>query len=113
MIRSPPEGTDIVRWIESAFREIRTYALHSCEPNDYVGLSFESADLARGLSFRPARDLTHEDIWQLVSVLAQSAGGLDIAENFTVRVFKVSVPAGRGRQSNRLTREDIAKRSIF
>ena len=115
-IRPPPEGTDIVRWIENAFREIRTYALHSCEPNDYVGLSFESADLARGpagLSFRPARDLTHEDIWQLVSSLAQSAGGFDIAENFTVRVFKVSVPAGRGRQSNRLTREDIAKRSIL
>ena len=115
-IRPPPEGTDIVRWIENAFREIRTYALHSCEPNDYVGLSFESADLARGpagLSFRPARDLTHEDIWQLVSSLAQSAGGFDIAENFTVRVFKVSVPASRGRQSNRLTREDIAKRSIL
>ncbi|KYN31897.1 hypothetical protein ALC56_13780 [Trachymyrmex septentrionalis] len=41
-IRPPPEGTDIVRWIENAFREIRTYALHSCEPNDYVELSFES-----------------------------------------------------------------------
>ena len=74
-IRPPPEGSDIVRWIESAFREIRTYALHSCELNDYVGLSFEFADLARGpagLSFRPARDLTHEDIWQLVSLLEDS-----------------------------------------
>ena len=60
------EGIDIIRWIESTFREIRMYALHLCKPNDYVGLSFESADLARGsadLSFRPARDLTHEDIW--------------------------------------------------
>ena len=37
----PPEGTDIVPWIESALREIRTYALHSCKPNDYVGLSFD------------------------------------------------------------------------
>jgi len=42
-----------------------------------------------------------------VSSLAQSAGGFDIAENFTIRVFKVSVPANRGRQSNRLTREDV------
>jgi len=61
----PLPEADIVHWIESAFREIRTYALHSCESNDYIGLSFESADLARGptsLSFRPARDLTYEDI---------------------------------------------------
>jgi len=72
------------------------------------------ADLARGpasLSFRSARDLTHEDIWQLMSSLAQSAGGFDIAENFIIRVFKV--PIDRGRQSNRLTREDVAKRSIL
>ncbi|KYQ50576.1 hypothetical protein ALC60_10334 [Trachymyrmex zeteki] len=123
-IRPPPEGSDIAQWLENAFREIRTYALHSCEPSDFVGLSFESADLARGpagLSFRPARDLTHEDIWGLaghniwglVSSLMQSAGGIDIAENFTVRAFRVSLTAGRGRQSNRLTHEDVAKRSIL
>ena len=56
---TPPEGTDIIRWIENAFREIRVYALYLCESSDYVGLLFESADLARGpagLSFRPARD---------------------------------------------------------
>ena len=44
-------------------------------------------DLAHGLiglSFRPAHDLTHENIWQLVSSLAQSAEGFDIAENFIV-----------------------------
>ncbi|KYN19310.1 hypothetical protein ALC57_08361, partial [Trachymyrmex cornetzi] len=59
------------------------------------------------------RDLTHEDIWGLVSSLAQSAGGIDIAENFTVCVFRVALPTGRGRQSNRLTHEDVAKRSIL
>ena len=48
-----------------------------------------------------------------MSALAQSAGGFDIAENFTVRVFKVSVPADRRRQSNRLTRKDVVKRSIL
>ncbi|KYM81923.1 hypothetical protein ALC53_07615 [Atta colombica] len=96
-IRPPLEDTDLVHWMESAFREIRAYI----------------ADLARdpGLSFRPACDLTHEDIWQLVSSLAQSAGGFDIAENFTIHVFKV--PANHGRQFNRLTCEDVAKRSIL
>jgi len=63
-----------------------------------------------GISFRPARDLSHEDIWRLVSSLAQSAGGLDIADQFNIRVYNVSMPLGRGRVA--LTCEDVAKRSI-
>jgi len=34
-----------------------------------------------------------------MSSLAQSVGEFDIAKNFTVRVFKVSVPAGSERHS--------------
>jgi len=115
-IRPLPEGADTVRWLENAFREIHAYALHSCELTDYVGLSFNSSDLAHGpagLSFRPARDLTPEVIWGLVSAIAQSAGGIDIAKNFIVRVFNVTAPAGLCGVSNRLTREDVAKRSIL
>ncbi|KYN27565.1 hypothetical protein ALC57_03024 [Trachymyrmex cornetzi] len=80
------------------------------------GLSFDSPNLTHGpagLSFRPVRDLTSEDIWRLVSSVAQSAGGLDIAEIFDVSVFNVAAPAGRGGRANRLTREDVAKRSIL
>jgi len=91
-----------IRWLENAFREIHAYVLYSCEPNDYIGLSFDSADLTyepAGLSFRPARDLTSEDIvtWGLMSSVAQSSGGIDIAKNFIVRVFNV---AGLGGVSN-------------
>jgi len=87
-----------------------------CEPNDYVGLSFDSADLAHGpvgLLFRPARDLTPEDIWKLVSSVAQNTGGINIAKDFIVRVFNVAAHAGLDGVSNRLTRKDVAKRSIL
>ncbi|XP_025073179.1 ribosomal biogenesis protein LAS1L-like [Pogonomyrmex barbatus] len=44
--------------------------------------------------------------------VAQNAGGLDIAQNFNV--FSMSTaPRGRERVSNKLTREDVAKRSIL
>jgi len=115
-IRPLPEGADTVRWLENAFREIHAYALHSCEPNDYVDLSFNSADLMHGpagLLFRSARDLTPEDIWGLISSVAQSAGGNDIAKDCIVRVFNVATPAGLRGTSSRLTREDLAKRSIL
>ncbi|KAL6257807.1 hypothetical protein P5V15_011394 [Pogonomyrmex californicus] len=45
--------------------------------------------------------------------VAQSAGGLDIAQNFNVRVFNVTASRGRGRVSNKLTPKDVAKRSIL
>lgn len=81
-----------------------------------MGLSFISDSLTRGpagLSFRPVRDLTYEDIWDLVSSIAQSARGIDIAETFTNQLFNVAVPMGRGRMSNQLTQEDVAKRSML
>ena len=48
-----------------------------------------------------------------MSSRTQSAGGFDIAENFTICIFKVLISADRRRQFNRLTREDVAKRSIL
>lgn len=113
-IRPLAEGADIYRTLENAFREIHSYAINSCELGDYVGLTFDSPNLSHGpagISFRPARDLTPDDIWRLVSSVAQSAGGLDIAQHFNISVFNVAVPSGRGRV--KLTREDIAKRSIL
>ena len=115
-IRAVPEGANSLRWVENAFREIHAYAIRSSEPTDYVGLSFLSESLAHGpagLSFRPVRDLTCEDIWGLVSSVAQSNGGIDIAASFIIQVYNVAVPVGRGRVSNPLTREDVAKRSIL
>ncbi|XP_036144598.1 uncharacterized protein LOC118646236 [Monomorium pharaonis] len=38
---------------------------------------------------------------------------MDVAQNFSVSVFSVMVPVGRGRSSNKLTREDVTKRSIL
>jgi len=115
-IRQPPEGRDISRWLENAFREIHAYALRSSEPGNYVGLTFNSTNLTHGpagLSLRPVQDLTHGDIWNLVSSVAQSAGGLNIAETFDVQVFNVVLPVGRGGVTNKLTHAGVAKRSIL
>ncbi|XP_011639247.1 ubiquitin carboxyl-terminal hydrolase 34-like [Pogonomyrmex barbatus] len=115
-LRPLPEGVEVYNWFKNAFTEIHAYALHTSELHDYVGFTFDSADLTHGsaeLSFRPACDLTREDIWRLVSSVAQSAGGLDIARDFNVRVFNVAIPRDRGCVSNKLTREDVVKRSIL
>ncbi|KAL6419166.1 hypothetical protein ACFW04_014043 [Cataglyphis niger] len=43
--------------------------------------------------------------------VAQSASGHDIAQQFNIRIFNVTVPTDRGR--HKLTRKDVAKRSII
>jgi hypothetical protein len=62
------------------------------------------------LSFRPVRNLTYEDIWKLVSSVAQSASGIDIAESFIIRVCRGTGGTRRGVES---FNEDVAKRSIL
>ena len=110
-VRPIPEGEDVYAWLENAFRELHSYAIRSCEAGDYVGMSFDSVNFARGpagISFRPWRELSHEAIWDLVSSLAQSTGCFDVANTFQIRVFKITPPAGRGRN----VRDVLEKRSI-
>ncbi|XP_070167752.1 uncharacterized protein [Polyergus mexicanus] len=67
-IRPLSEGSNIYHTLENAFREIHAYALNLCEPGDYVGMTFHSPNLSQGpagLSFRPARDISYDDIWKL------------------------------------------------
>nr|XP_012216273.1 PREDICTED: YTH domain-containing protein 1-like [Linepithema humile] len=67
----PEGGGEVYTQLENAFREIHSYAIFSCVPGDYVGLSFDSPALFHGptgISFRPANDLTPKNIWNLVDV---------------------------------------------
>ncbi|KAL6419664.1 hypothetical protein ACFW04_014567 [Cataglyphis niger] len=94
---------NIYRALENAFREIHAYVLNTCQAGDYVGLSFHSANLAHGsagISFRPARDLTYEDVWRVVSLVA--VPGVSISRNVSIFADRV-----------KLTLEDVAKRSII
>ncbi|XP_072761952.1 uncharacterized protein [Anoplolepis gracilipes] len=77
-------------------------------------MTFDSGNFTRGpagISFRPFRDLTYENIWNLVSSLAQSCDGHDIVLAFNIRVSKVTPPQGSGR--NALTWDIIVKRPIL
>jgi len=92
------------RSLENAFREIYTYAKCSCEPGDYLGKSFDesSAWSGRTIASSGTRFNFQRYIGTMgVSSIAQSAGGIDIAENFDVRVFNIATPVGRRRKSNR------------
>ncbi|EFN88604.1 hypothetical protein EAI_02365 [Harpegnathos saltator] len=110
------KDANIIGYLDNAFREIHDYAINSGDANNYVGLTLASSDLTQepaGLSLRPARDLTYNEIWNLLNSLAQSAGGHDILEHFEINIFNVAAASGRGKKSYKLTHEDIAKRSIL
>jgi len=81
--------------------------------NDYVGLSFNSTDLTHGpaiLSFRLVRDLTPEDIPGTREFGSSKCRRNRYRKRFYCAHFNV---AELGSVSNRLTREDVAKRSIL
>ncbi|EFN86087.1 hypothetical protein EAI_07632 [Harpegnathos saltator] len=104
--------------IEEALAEKVQHSRFHAKPFDIRFLleSYPVADLTRGpagLSFRPARGLSHGDIWNLVSSLVQNAGGHDILEHFTVDVFSVALPSGQSAKANKLTHEEVVKCSIL
>lgn len=113
-IRRPVAGTSVTSWLEGAFRDLLTHLTSYCEGGDYAGISFSASSLAHGpvwLSFRPVRDYTFVDVWQLITNIAQSATSLNIDDSFNIKVCVVKGVEGSGRKS--LTHEDIAKKSIL
>ncbi|XP_043268101.1 uncharacterized protein [Venturia canescens] len=110
----PPPGCNVLHWLEGAFRDLLTFITGSCNGEDFVGMSFSSDSLPQGsawLSFRPVRDCTFADIWDLITSIAQSAASLDIIEKFEIKTCIVKGVEGSGRKG--LTHEDVAKKSIL
>lgn len=102
-------------WLEGAFNDLLAHITSSCEGGDYVGISFTASNLAHGpvwLSFRPARDYVFEDIWQLISSVAQSSESFDLNDECSIKTCIVKGVEGRGRRKG-LTHESVAKRSIL
>lgn len=113
-IRSPPPRYNVLHWVEGAFRDLLTLFTSTCSGSDYIGMSFSTDSLPQGpawLSFRPVRDCTFDDVWQLITSVAQSAASLNIIENFEIKTCIVKGVEGSGRKG--LTHEDVAKKSIL
>lgn len=113
-IRQPPPAINTMAWLEGAFHDLLTHITNSCEGSDYVGISFSAKNLAHGpvwLSFRPARDYAFQDIWGLITSVAQSAGSLNIDDACTFKTCIVKGIEGSGRV--RLDHESVAKKSIL
>lgn len=103
-----------MNWLQGAFRDLLTQITANCEGGDYAGISFTSSSLTHGpvwLSFRPVRDYTFDDLWQLITSVAQSAASMNIDDSCNIKVCIVKGVEGRGRKG--LTYEGVAKKSIL
>lgn len=74
----PPPADDTINpivWIEFVIRDIYAYIISLCKQNDMIGISVRSLNFARGpagMSLRPVNNFFYNDLWSLISGLAQS-----------------------------------------
>ncbi|XP_050512049.1 uncharacterized protein LOC126888071 [Diabrotica virgifera virgifera] len=116
-IRDVPQSEEPVGWVKKAIEEIVLKGTEGLEPTDQVGFTFCSKDFARGqgwMRFKPACEVTVDDIWDKISSIYQSnSTGLN-TETFCLGITTVKLPAGkggpRGRAYNSFNEECLKRR---
>lgn len=102
-IKPIPANMEPVRWVEDAIRDIVLKGTEGVEPEDKVGFTFCSKDFAKGdgwIAFKPAREVTVDNIWEKICSIYQSnSAGLN-TETFCLGITTVKMPQGKGRGRN-------------
>ncbi|XP_031789570.1 uncharacterized protein LOC107981480 isoform X2 [Nasonia vitripennis] len=117
-IRSPPEDGSIkpIVWLELVIRDIYSYIISLCKENDMIGVSVRSLNFARGpgaLSLRLVNNFFYNDLWNLISGLAQSNEDFQIDESFILTLTLVNIPnGGRGGSRKSMSVDSLAQRSV-
>ncbi|KAL7292714.1 hypothetical protein TKK_0013837 [Trichogramma kaykai] len=110
----PPPTVNWLVHMEDTFEELHSYLASLGSPNDYIGVTITSDSLTNGslwLSFRPVRDFTAEDLWEVFFNAAQSNENFSTENILTISCDIVKNLDGRGRV--RLSCKDINKKSIL
>ncbi|XP_031785061.1 uncharacterized protein LOC116417208 [Nasonia vitripennis] len=116
--RSPPKDGSInpIVWLELVIRDIYSYIISLCNENDMTGVSFRSLNFARGpggLSLRLVNNFFYNDLWNLISGLAQSNEDFQIDESFILTLTLVNIPnGGRGGSRKRMSVDSLSQRSV-
>ncbi|KAJ8932303.1 hypothetical protein NQ318_013122 [Aromia moschata] len=95
-----PTGKEPVSWIKEAINEVIQRGTEGLAPEDQVGFSFCSKEFKRGdgwIRFRPAKEVSRDDIWDMISGVYQSNSTGFSTETFCLGVTSVKMPAGKGR----------------
>ncbi|XP_031784800.1 myb-like protein X isoform X2 [Nasonia vitripennis] len=104
-------------WLELVIRDIYSYIISLCNENDMIGVSVRSLNFARGpggLSLRLVNNFFYNDLWNLISGLAQSNEDFQIDESFILTLTLVNIPnGGRGGSRKRMSVDSLSQRSVI
>ncbi|XP_018574533.1 uncharacterized protein LOC108913463 [Anoplophora glabripennis] len=104
-IKPVPVGEEPVGWVKEAIQQAIAKGAEGLNPEDQVSFSFCSRDFVRGdgwVRFKPAGEVTYDDVWGVISSVYQSnSAGLN-TETFCLGVTSVKMPAGKGNDRGRL-----------
>ena len=113
-ISHPPSYANIYEWLHSSLEDLHHQLCSEYDESDFIGLTINSKRFARGsvwLSFRPIRQFTANDLWDLMYKAVHSNEGFNIDDSLAINCAIVRGMAGHGRV--KLTEETVCKRSIL
>lgn len=108
----PPEGIDMISWLERIVREIHSIFTSIVEAEDKFGFEILTPNTGYPLAmpYRTKDEFNVQDVWDLFFSMAQSWKGFEVDEPIDIKVDYVKLPRGKGRVD---IKEFARKRSIL
>ncbi|XP_063994390.1 uncharacterized protein LOC135171709 [Diachasmimorpha longicaudata] len=103
-----PESRDPADWVEEAFRDVYNKIIEAGGRGmNRMCLTFNFANMQRDnawISPRAIKGYEFQDLWNLVSSIAQSANGFGCADKFWIKLHVAEAPVGQGFLENGMKR---------
>ena len=110
-----PQDENPINWIERLMRNLHRHLVaQSTSEENFLGVSVNSNHFDKGiagLSLRPIRDFSVDNLVHLVSGITQSNESFKLDESFIVEATYVEVPTGKGRRKKQ-TIDTVKQRSF-
>lgn len=95
-----PRTKNIIEYLKNSISQIFEYIEKNMAENSKVGIVFDVPGFIHGagvLSYRFLRNLTVDNIWDLIFKITQSRTEFKIDEKFNIKICSIEMPYGSGR----------------
>ena len=98
-ISQPTPNTNIYAWLERCMDDLHRQLCRKAAETDFIGVTINSERFNHGplwLSFRPVKNVTTKDLWEMLFTAVQSINDVNISDRLDISCALIRGTVGSG-----------------
>lgn len=113
LAKLPSDVTSPELWVRNGIKDIVEHITQNVDPDDRIGFTLSSNLFGKGdahIPFRKSKNVTFDDVWELLGQLYQSNSEGFHSDNFFMTATVAKPYRGKGRSASSLTYDDECRK---